>query len=80
MFNLENFTPVVAGGKGPGSQIQGPLSSVLMLLPEGTDWTPLASLPQSLTSARASIVGGQLWINGGYNEGSQDEVCRFVTD
>ena len=70
----------MAGGKGDGSPIQGPLSSVLMLLPEATAWTPLASLPQSLFSARASIVGDQLWINGGYNnEGSQDEVCWFIT-
>ena len=73
----------MAGGKDDGSQIRGPLSSVLMLLPEGTSWTPLASLPQALTYVRASIVGVQLWINGGFNDGSQDEVglfgrCKFA--
>ena len=73
----------MVGGKDDGSQIRGPLSSVLMLLPEGTSWTPLASLPQQLTYVRASIVRDQLWVNGGYNDGSQDEVgllrqCKFA--
>ena len=68
----------MVGGKDDGSQIRGPLSSVLMLLPEGTSWTPLASLPQALTYVRASIVGDQLWVNGGFNDGSQDEVGLLV--
>ena len=64
----------MAGGKGSASEI---FSSVLMLFPDGSVWIHLANLPQKLTSARASIVEGHLRVNGGYNEGSHSEVCRF---
>ena len=45
-------------------------SSVVTLLHGATAWTPLASLPRTLSSARASIVGGRIRINGGYDGGS----------
>ena len=56
---------VVAGGETPGRT-----SSVVTLLHGATAWTPLASLPRTLSSARASIVGGRIRINGGYDGGS----------
>ena len=46
-------------------------SSVVTLLHGATTWTPLASLPRALWSARASIVGGRIRINGGWDGGSQ---------
>ena len=46
-------------------------SSVVTLLHGATAWTPLASLPRRLSSARASIVGGRIRINGGYDGGSR---------
>ena len=52
-------------------------SSVVTLLHGATAWTPLASLPRTLWGAqgglyraRASIVGGRIRINGGYDGGS----------
>ena len=54
---------VVAGGRDDGSNS---LSSVVTLLPGATTWTPLASLPRSLSLARASIVaGGRMRVVGG---------------
>ena len=54
-------------------------SSVLTLLPGAEDWTPLASLPQPLYSARASIVRGRLRMTGGYDGGSsRSEVSYHV--
>ena len=44
-------------------------SSVVTLLHGATAWTPLASLPRSLYLAQASIVGGRMRINGGYDGG-----------
>ena len=58
---------VVAGGFTPS----GRTSSVVTLLHGATAWTPLASLPRTLDSARASIVGGRIRINGGYDGGSR---------
>ena len=46
-------------------------SSVVTLLHGATTWTPLASLPRGLAYARASIVGGRIRINGGYDGGSR---------
>ena len=58
---------VVAGGDG--------LSSVVTLLPGATAWTPLASLPRRLSSARASIVaGGRLRVVGGISSSFRSEV------
>ena len=54
---------VVAGGWNAWTQA-GRLSSVLALLP-GETWTPLASLPKALYTARASVVGGRLRVTGG---------------
>jgi len=54
---------VVAGGYGDSNHR---FSSVLTLLPGATAWTQLASLPQPLYSARASIVGGRMRVNGGW--------------
>ena len=43
-------------------------SSVVTLLPGGPAWTPLASLPQPLGNAQASIVGGRVRVvTGGYS-------------
>ena len=55
---------VVAGGRTPMSKRT---SSVATLLPGATAWTPLASLPRGLSGARASIVGGRIRINGGWD-------------
>ena len=64
---------IVAGGKTSGYTL-----SVVTLLPGATAWTPLASLPRTLWGAqgglhraRASIVGGRIRINGGYDGGSR---------
>ena len=57
---------VVAGGwDDEGND----LSSVLTLLPGAPAWTPLASLPRELSSARASIVGGKMRVTGGRDDG-----------
>ena len=56
---------VVAGGITSA----GSTPSVLTLLPGATGWTPLAFLPRALVSARASIVGGRIRINGGRGAG-----------
>ena len=57
---------VVAGGRDDGFNR---LSSVVTLLPGATAWTPLASLPRSLSLARASIVaGGRLRVVGGQDD------------
>ena len=57
---------IVAGGWTPDYT-----SSVVTLLHGATTWTPLASLPRGLSGARASIVGGRIRINGGYDGGSR---------
>ena len=66
MSTLQAF--VVAGGYTDGDNR---LSSVLTLLPGAPDWTPLASLPRALSSARASIVGGKIRVTGGYEGGAR---------
>ena len=53
---------VIVGGKS--------LSSMYTLLPDATDWTPLAPLPRTLEAPQASIVGGRLRVNGGFDEAS----------
>ena len=60
---LQDF--LVAGGWDGSHR----LSSVLTLLPGATAWTRLASLPRTLLGAQASIVGGRLRVNGGYEGG-----------
>ena len=65
MCNVQAF--IVAGGKDGSFN---DLSSVLTLLPGATTWTPIADLPRALRSARASVVGGRLRVNGGYDGGS----------
>ena len=55
---------VVAGGFN-GSQ---DLSSVLTLLPGEGAWTPLASLPRTLSSAQALVVEGRLRVTGGFDD------------
>ena len=57
---------IVAGGYAPS----GRTSSVVTLLRGASTWTTLASLPRALSRARASIVGGRIRINGGYDGGS----------
>ena len=56
---------IVAGG-----YTSGLTSSVVTLLHGATAWTPLASLPRGFSSPRASIVGGRIRINGGWDGGS----------
>merc|ERR1719400_2315384 len=55
---------VVAGGWNAWTQA-GRLSSVLTLISGTPAWTPLASLPRPLYTARASVVGGRLRVTGG---------------
>ena len=53
---------------------------MLTLLPGATAWTPLASLPRGFLVARASIVGGKLWVSGGVSKGyssSRSEVFEY---
>jgi len=70
---------IVAGGHD-GSNF---LSSVLTLLPGAQAWTPLASLslshlPRSLISARASIVGANMRVTGGWDGSSyRSEVLEY---
>ena len=54
-----------------GGFTSGRTSSVVTLIHGATTWTPLASLPRGLSSARTSIVGGRIRINGGYDGGSR---------
>ena len=42
-------------------------SSVLTLLPSATSWTPLSPLPRRLVTPASSMVGGRLWLVGGYD-------------
>ena len=49
-------------------------SSVVTLLHGATAWIPLASLPRTLYSAGASIVGGRIRINGGWDGSYRFEV------
>ena len=63
-------------------------SSVVTLLPGATAWTPLAALPRTLGYARASIVGGNLRVTGGFDGSSlrsevvmnhySDARCEFI--
>ena len=53
-----------------GGSTSGWTSSVLILLPGAEDWTDLASLPQPLYAAQASIVGGRLRVTGGRDSSS----------
>ena len=57
---------IVAGGNDGYER----LSSVLTLLPGASLWTPLASLPRSLSSALVSIVGGKMRLTGGFDGSS----------
>ena len=43
-----------------GMETHEPLDSVLTLLPGASSWTPLASLPRTITGASASILGGKI--------------------
>ena len=60
---------VVAGG-----HTSDYTSSVVTLLHGATAWTPLASLPRTLLGVRASIVGGRIRINGGWDGSYRFEV------
>ena len=40
--------------------------SVLSLLPGASSWTTLASLPRTVYQGRASLVGGNMRVAGGY--------------
>ena len=66
MSTLQAF--VVAGGSDDGFNY---FSSVLTLLPGAPAWSPLASLPTTLFSAGASIVGGKIRVTGGYDGGAR---------
>ena len=55
---------VVAGGWDGSSR----LSSVYTLLSGEPAWTRLANLPRTLSSARASVVGGKIRVTGGFSE------------
>jgi len=57
---------IVAGGYDGSFNF---LSSVLTLLPGAQAWSSLASLPRSLSGARASIVGGKMRVTGGHDGG-----------
>ena len=61
---------LVAGGIGDS----GLLSSVVTLLPGAEDWTPLASLPRPVSSARASVVRGRIRLTGGWTGSSVSQV------
>ena len=67
---------MVAGGY---NDVDGRLSSVVTLLPGvDSDWTPLASLPQGLDLASASMMGGRLRVLGGYTgDGYTSEVIIY---
>ena len=67
MLNLCTAQALVVVGGRDGSY--NFLSSGLTLLPGATAWTPIASLPRTLVGARASIVGGRIRVNGGYDGG-----------
>ena len=54
---------MVVGGY---NDVDGRLSSVVTLLPGSANWTDLAPLPQGLSYASASIMGGRLRELGGY--------------
>merc|ERR1719430_448714 len=54
---------LVAGGYTPHLT-----SSVLILLPSATSWTPLSPLPRRLNAPASSMVGGRLWLVGGSDE------------
>jgi len=65
---------IVAGGYDGTNR----LSSVLTLLPGATAWTQLASLPRPLAGPRASIVGGKIRVNGGFDGDSyRSEVLEY---
>jgi len=64
---------IVAGGKDVDGGESNYLSSVLTFLPGATAWTQLASLPRPLISAQASIVGGKIRVNGGW-DGNSDQI------
>ena len=57
-----------------GAAWQKSLSSVLILLPGATAWTPLASLPRTLYLAQASIVGGRIRVTGGMAGGLGEQI------
>jgi len=41
-------------------------ASVVTLLPSATSWTPLSPLPRRLDIPASSMVGGRLWLVGGF--------------
>ena len=61
-----------------GGDTGGPTSSVLRLLRGASAWTLVASLPQDLYQARASLVGGNMRVTGGRVEptGGNTEVMN----
>ena len=54
---------IVAGGSYTGGSYT---DSVLSLLPGASSWTTLASLPHTVYQGRASLVGGNMRVAGGY--------------
>ena len=66
-INIWHFQAFIVAGGRDGSNF---LSSVLTLLPGAQAWTPIAALPRSLYLARASIVGGRIWVTGGQDGSS----------
>ena len=67
-FAVQAF--VVAGGGVDDGGVIIYYSSVVTLLPGATAWTPIASLPRTLSRARASTVGGRMRVTGGLGGGS----------
>ena len=67
---------MVVGGY---NDVDGYLSSVVTLLPGSANWTDLAPLPQGLSYASASIMGGRLRVLGGFNtqDGYTSEVIIY---
>ena len=61
---------IVAGGHDGctmGAHAAGcDTDSVLSLLPGASSWTTLASLPRTVYQGRASLVGGNMRVAGGY--------------
>ena len=54
----------MAGGRDGGRYI----SSVYILPPGATAWTPVASLPRPLEDAQATIFGGKFRVYGGEDD------------
>ena len=71
-MSLQEF--IVAGGWTPS---YSHTVTVLSLLPGATSWTSLESLPLSLWTPRASVVGGKMRVVGGYCSSSSCSTSSY---